>query len=142
MTYTISTTVEAPFEEVLDAANRELSEEGFGVLADIDVQETFASKLDEEIERYRILGACNPPLAHEGISIESDLGALLPCNVIVYESETGEVVLSAVDPEELIGVTGNEDLRHIASEIEERLSRAVNSVAAEFGTGAGDQELD
>lgn len=132
MTYTISTTVDAPFDEVVDAMKAHVSEEGFGILADIDVQETFANNLDEEIDRYRIFGACNPPLAHEGIGIESDLGALLPCNVTVYESEAGNVVVSAVDPEELIGVTGNSDLDHIATEVGERLTRVVDSVAAEF----------
>ncbi|WP_411965919.1 DUF302 domain-containing protein [Haloferax sp. YSMS24] len=138
MTYTITTTIDAPFEDVLDAVTTELQNEGFGILADIDVQATFEKKLDVETDRYRILGACNPPLAHEGITEEPDLGALLPCNVVVYETEDENVVVSAVDPKQLVGITENPTLDHIGDEVNDRFENVVNDVADQFASGGGD----
>ncbi|WP_049913511.1 DUF302 domain-containing protein [Haloferax prahovense] len=138
MTYTITTTIEAPFDDVLDAVTAELQSEGFGILADIDVQATFEKKLDVETEKYRILGACNPPLAHEGITEEPDLGALLPCNVVVYETKDGDVVVSAIDPEQLVGITENPNLNHIGTEVKSRFEDVVNAVEEQFATGGGD----
>ncbi|MFP4530745.1 MAG: DUF302 domain-containing protein [Halodesulfurarchaeum sp.] len=132
MTYTLQTTVDAPFEEILDAVTTQLGDEGFGVLSDIDVQATFEKKLDVERGKYRILGTCNPPLAHEGISAEPDLGALLPCNVVIYETDDGGVVVGAADPETLLEVTGNPELDPIASEVKARLERVITAVEAEF----------
>lgn len=132
MTYTLQTTIDAPFEEILDAVTSALGDEGFGVLSDIDVQTTFEEKLDVERGKYRILGACNPPLAHEGISAESDLGALLPCNVAIYETESGEVVVSAVDPEPLLDLPDNPALDEIAAEVKARLERVMDEVDAQF----------
>ena len=94
------------------------------------IAETFAAKLDldEPYRNYRILGACNPGLAHEGLEAERSLGALLPCNVVVYEADDGTVVVEAVDPEELIGITGNPALDEIAAEVRDRLERALESL--------------
>lgn len=130
MSYTINTRVDAEFDDVIDEVEAALSEEGFGILADIDIGGTLESKLDEDFRRYRVLGACNPPLAFEGLSSEIDLGALLPCNVAVYEGDGGEVEIRAVDPEVLISVTENPELDDIATEIKERLVRALDSVGA------------
>lgn len=127
MSYTKRVVVETEFDETVERVEDALSDEGFGVLCDIDVRATFEKKLDVEYDNYRILGACNPALAHEGLNAEPDLGALLPCNVVVYESDDG-VVVSAVDPTALIGVTGNDDLDHIAEDVAERFDRVLAAV--------------
>lgn len=130
MSYTINKHVGGEFEEIVDQTIEVLEEEGFGVLCDIDVQQTFAKKLDldEEYRRYRILGACNPSLAYEGLEQELRLGALLPCNFIVYETDDGTVGVSAVDPEVLLDVVDNEELDDIANEVRERFERVMASL--------------
>lgn len=131
MSYVISRSVRGSFESVVERVEDELAEEGFGVLCDIDVSATLEKKLGvEDFRDYRILGACNPPLAHEAMSEEVDLGALLPCNVIVYEDEDG-VVVSAIDPEVMLSVVENDDLDAIASEVHERFDRVLDAVAFE-----------
>lgn len=129
MGYTNRTTVSADFDDVVDMTIDALEDEGFGVLADIDIQATFEAKLGEEFQQYRILGACNPPLAHEGLTEEIELGALLPCNVIVYETEDDEVAVSAVDPEPLVGLAENDELDSIATEVGERLDRVIATIS-------------
>lgn len=136
MAYTKSKTVDAPFDDVIPAVSDALADEGFGILADIDVQTTLKEKIDVEIDQYRILGACNPPLAHEGLSQEPDLGALLPCNVVVYEpADDDAIVVSAVDPQALIGVTENPALDSIATDVAERFDRVLAEVDEEFSGG-------
>ena len=132
MHYTTQTTVEGEFDEVVDTTVDALETEGFGVLSDIDVRATMAEKLDVDFRNYRILGACSPPLAHEALTEEIDLGALLPCNVIVYETDDGEVVVGAVDPERLVGIADNEALDGVAIEVGERFERVLAAVADEF----------
>jgi len=127
--YTIDRTVDAPFDETVERTIDALAEEGFGVLADIDVQATFEAKLGESIDQYRILGACNPPLAFEALGEEPRLGTLLPCNVVVYETDDGQVGVSAIDPEEMLGIVGNAALDPIASEVRERFERVLDAVA-------------
>jgi len=134
MTYTITTTTDAPFDDVVATVTTTLQEEGFGLLCDIDVQTTLKEKLDVETNRYQILGACNPPLAHEGLAEEPELGALLPCNVIVYETDGDDVVVSAVDPQQLVGITENPDLDKIAVDVHERFERVITTVSDELGT--------
>lgn len=119
--YTIRYEVEGSFDETVDAVIDGLAEEGFGVLCDIDVQATLQEKLDEDFREYRILGACNPPLAHEGLEAELELGALLPCNVIVYRTDDDTIGVSAVDPSVLLSVVDNPDLDPIAEEVGERM---------------------
>ena len=131
MTYTLTTTTDEPFDDAVAATTDALEDERFGVLSDIDVRETLEQKLDIDTRQYRILGACNPQLAHEGLDEEPELGALLPCNVIVYESDDG-VTVSAVDPGQLVGITDNPALDSIAEEVHERFER----VLATIGEGA------
>ncbi|MFC6993759.1 DUF302 domain-containing protein [Haladaptatus sp. GCM10025707] len=128
MTYTIQKAVSGEFDDVVETTIDALKDEGFGVLCDIDVQATLEEKLGEEFRQYRILGACNPALAHEGLNEEIELGALLPCNVIVYETDDGEVKVSAVDPQQLVGVAKNEALDSIATEVHDRFERVLESV--------------
>ncbi|WP_188883740.1 DUF302 domain-containing protein [Halarchaeum grantii] len=131
MSYTIDTRVDGPFEDVVATTEEELAEEGFGVLCDVDVQATMKEKLDAEVRDYRILGACNPPLAHDALEAEPGIGALLPCNVVVY-ADDGGVAVRAVDPERLLGIVENDDVEAVATDVRERLVRVVESVEASF----------
>jgi uncharacterized protein (DUF302 family) len=127
--YTLAATTPRDFDAAVAAARAALTEEGFGVLCEIDVRATLKAKLDVDREPYLILGACNPPYAHEALELEPELGALLPCNVTVYV-EDGITHVSAVDPEALLGITGRAELSAVASEIAHRLQRVVDRVAA------------
>lgn len=127
MSYTLDKQVRGDFSEVVEQTTAALSEEGFGVLCDIDVQHTFKEKLDEDYRQYRILGACNPSLAHQALETELQLGALLPCNVIVYELENGTVGVSAVDPETLLSLVDDPELDQIATDVRERFDRVLNT---------------
>lgn len=124
MDYTISAQVDTGFEKTIENVTEELEKEGFGVLTDIDVQKTLKKKLDKDFRKYRILGACNPEIAHQAIEEETAMGALLPCNVIVYE-DSGKVFVEVIDPEELASVTGNPELDGMASEMKERMKEMV-----------------
>lgn len=127
MSYVLARTVDLTIDEA-DAAIREaLAAEGFGVLTEIDVQATLATKLGVEVPEHRILGACNPHFAHQGIGMEPDLSVLLPCNVTVRASDEGTVV-SAVDPVTQLGVTGNQALTEVAEEVRVRLERALGAI--------------
>ena len=126
--YTLTTTTAVPFSEAVERVRAELKEEGFGVLCEIDVQSTLRAKLGAETEPYLILGACNPPLAHQALSTEPDLGTLLPCNVVVYERD-GETVVSAVDAERMLSIVGDDRLAPIAAEVRDRLARVIHHSA-------------
>lgn len=132
MEYTTQTSVTGDFDDVVEATDAALADEGFGVLSDINIQATLDKKLGEEFRQYRILGACNPPLAHEGLTEEVDLGALLPCNVVVYEADDGDIVVGAVDPEQLVGLADNDALNPIATEVTKRFDRVLAAVTDEF----------
>ncbi len=128
MSYTLSTTVKGDFDEVVELTIDELKQEGFGVLCDIDVKSTLKEKLDEEFIKYRILGACNPQLAYKGLNQEIELGALLPCNMIVYEKQDSEVIVSAVDPEKLVGITENQNLDKISREVKDSFQKIIQNL--------------
>ena len=134
MTYTITTTVEAPFDDVIAEVTTALEDEGFGILSDIDVRSTLKEKLDVDVDQYRILGACNPSLAQQGLAQEPELGALLPCNVIVYETD-GDIVVSAVDPQQLLGVADNPQLEEISTDVHERFERVITAIDGQFPSG-------
>ncbi len=116
------------FVKVRDRTEEKLSDHGFGVLSEIDVQEKLEKKLDVDFQEYTILGACSPSHAYEALNEETELGLLLPCNVIIYREE-GKVYVSAVDPEKLLDVAENEELEPIANEIKGKLVEAVEEVA-------------
>ena len=122
--YTLSATTQQPFAETVERVRDELKQEGFGVLCEIDVQATLKEKLGVEGEPYLILGACNPPLAHRALEAEPELGALLPCNVIVYR-RAGETHISAVDAEQMLSIVGNNELAPIAADVRRRLAAVV-----------------
>lgn len=128
-TYGLKKALDIPVDAA-DARVREaLKNEGFGVLTEIDVKETLKTKLDVDFRPYRILGACNPPLAHRALTEELDIGLLLPCNVIVYEGEeAGTSVVSILDPEKQLGVAGRDDLAPLATEVRTRMERVLASL--------------
>lgn len=130
MGYTIDREFDRAFDDVVADVEAALAEEGFGILCDIDVKATLKEKLDEEFRQYRILGACNPPLAHQALEEEIRLGALLPCNVVVYETDEGTVGVSAVDPGRMLSVVDNPDLDPVADEVRERFERVLGAVEA------------
>ena len=138
MTYTITTAVEAQFDDVVAEVTTALEDEGFGILSTIDVQTTLNEKLDVDVDQYQILGACNPALAHQGLVEEPELGALLPCNVIVYEADDG-IVVSAVDPEQLLNVADNPQLEEISTDVHERFERVITAVGEQFPTESDSQ---
>lgn len=128
--YGMSTTVAGNYPAVVERTRGALSQEGFGVLTEIDVAATLKKKLDVEFRPYIILGACNPPLAHRALSAERDIGLLLPCNVIVYAAdEPGRTVVAAMDPVEALQLTDNESIRPIATDVKARLTRVLEAVA-------------
>ena len=127
--YGISTTVDLPYEQVVERTREALQKEGFGVLTEIDVKATLKKKIDVDFRPYVILGACNPPLAHKALSAELDIGLLLPCNVVVYAAdEPGKSVVGALDPVEALALTGNEGIRPLATEVRGRLERVLADV--------------
>lgn len=128
MSYYLSRTVHAAFNEVVQRVTAALKEEGFGVLTDIDVQATLKAKLGADTPPYRILGACNPSFAHQALQIEDKLGVLLPCNVIVRDAGDGQTEVAAIDPVASMDRTGNPQLASIAEEVRVRLGRAVERV--------------
>lgn len=115
------------FDEALDRVTGALSEIGFGVLTEIDVQATLKEKLDEEFRAYRILGACNPNLAHRALTEDDNIGLLLPCNVVVAETADGSEV-SFLRPSSMLAVADNEDVMPVAEEAEELLRKALDAV--------------
>jgi uncharacterized protein (DUF302 family) len=113
-----------PYDEALEQTRGALREQGFGVLTQIDVKATMKEKLGVDFRHYDIIGACNPPLAHGALSSEIDIGLLLPCNVVVYEDDGGTTI-GALDPEMMMGMTGNAALSEVAGEAKERLQNAL-----------------
>jgi uncharacterized protein (DUF302 family) len=126
--YGISKTVSLPYERAVERVTEELQKEGFGVLTTIDVRETLKKKIGVDFEKYVILGACNPPLAHKALLAEEQIGLLLPCNVIVYEKE-GNTVVAAFDPMAMTTMVGNVALNSVAEEVGRKLRRVLNAIA-------------
>ena len=127
--YGISTTVAQPFEQAVEITRAELAKEGFGVLSEIDIAAALKNKLDVDFRPYVILGACNPPLAHQALQAERDIGLLLPCNVIVYAAdEEGKSVVAAMDPVEALSLTDNDAIGPVAEDVKERLWRVLAAI--------------
>jgi len=127
-TYAFSTVLDTSYEDAISRVTDALKEEGFGVLTEIDVKATLKKKLDKEFRKYVILGACNPPYAYRSLEADLDVGLLLPCNVIVYETDDKRAYIAAINPISALGVIQNEKLRKIAEEVSERLERVVGRV--------------
>ena len=127
MKYFFNKTVNDSYEEAIDKVTAALKEEGFGVLTEIDVKDTLKKKLDVDFKRYKILGACNPNFAHQALQKEDKIGVMLPCNVVVEETN-GKVEVSAVDPMVSMKGVENPALEEIASEVGRKLQRVINNL--------------
>ena len=127
--YAFSTVLETSYEEAVSKVIEVLKEEGFGVLTEIDVKATLKKKLDVDFRKYLILGACNPPYAYRALQAELDVGLLLPCNVIIYETEGKKVHVSALNPIAALAVIQMEELKKIASEVSKKLEKVIERVA-------------
>jgi uncharacterized protein (DUF302 family) len=128
--YGISTTVDLHYEAAVERVREELGKEGFGVLTEIDIAATLKKKLDVDFRPYVILGACNPPLAHQALSAETDIGLLLPCNVVVYAAdEEGRSVVAAMDPQAALSLADNPQIEGVAKDVRARLQRVLEGVA-------------
>jgi uncharacterized protein (DUF302 family) len=128
MGYTFNRTVDGTFDAVVERTIAALKVEGLGVLSDLDIQATLKAKLGVDFQRYRILGACNPPLALRALQAEPTIGVMLPCNVVVRETSPGKVEVAAINPLTGIGEVGNPSLSPIATEVAEKLRRVVASI--------------
>jgi uncharacterized protein (DUF302 family) len=127
--YGLFRTVELGYTQAVQRITETLKAQGFGILTEIDVKATLKKKLDKDFTDYVILGACNPPLAYRALSEEIDIGLLLPCNVNVYaDPRTGKTVISAIDPQVLVEVTGRTDLQGLAQEVRGKLNAALAAV--------------
>jgi uncharacterized protein (DUF302 family) len=126
----LSTALTASFDDAVKRTREALAEQGFGVLTEIDVKATLKAKLGEDMEDYLILGACNPALAHRAVNIDRQIGLLLPCNVVVRADPKDEdtVLVEAMDPQVLVDVTGEGELRPVADEVTTKLQAAIDSL--------------
>ena len=128
--YCIRTTMGLPFELALDRTRKALARQGFSIQAEIDMATSLKQKLDVLFRPYVILGACNPQLAHRALSVERDIGVLLPCNVVVYADDTpGSSVIAALDPAEVLGMSGSDEMRPVAEAIRARLEHVLKEIS-------------
>jgi uncharacterized protein (DUF302 family) len=128
MKYYIAKTVDGEFAAVVERAIEALKAEGFGVLTDIDVKATMKKKLDLDFREYRILGACNPPLAHQALTADDKIGTMLPCNVIVQDLGHGKIEIAAIDPAISMAQVGNAALKTIADSVTGKLARVIAAI--------------
>ncbi len=128
MSYYFSATIEGPFNDAIEKVTDELKKEGFGVLTNIDVKATLKKKLDVDYQNYWILGACNPAFAYQALQAEDKIGVMLPCNVIVQDTEDGKVEVSAVDPIASMRAIENTELGDIANQVQAKLKKVINNL--------------
>ncbi|MFN8087601.1 MAG: DUF302 domain-containing protein [Mycobacterium sp.] len=130
MSIAISTALQTSFTDAVARTREALAAQGFGVLTEIDMKATLKAKIDADMENYLILGACNPPLAHRAVTVDRQIGLLLPCNVVVRSDpdEEGTVLVEAMDPQVLVQVTGEPGLKTVADEVGAKLRAAIDSL--------------
>lgn len=126
MSYYIAAKLGPGFDEAVRRTMEALKEEGFGVLTDIDIADTLKKKIGVDFRRYRILGACNPKLAHEALQIEGNIGTMLPCNVVIQEAADGRIEVAAIDPVASMMAVENPRLKQAAEQVREKLKRVVS----------------
>jgi len=135
MAYTRSITLPLPFEEAVPAVKAAFQGQGFGALTEIDVRATLHEKIGEELEPYLIIGACNPRLAHRALGADRQVGALLPCNVVVRQADGG-VVVDALDPSVMIGLSDSPELRPVADEAARLVAAALDELTRSYPAGS------
>ncbi|MFE5474206.1 DUF302 domain-containing protein [Nocardia sp. NPDC056541] len=137
MDIALSTTLHTGFDRAVEAVREALAEQGFGILTDIDMAATIKAKLGHDMEDYRILGACNPPLAHQAVGINRQIGLLLPCNVVVRRDphDTELIHVEAMNPELMVEVTSDARLRPVAADAAARLAAALETLDRHAGPG-------
>lgn len=128
MKYYFEKTTDYAFDEAIERVTEELKKEGFGILTEVDVQATLKKKLDVDYRKYRILGACNPPFAYKALQAELNIGTMLPCNVVVMETDNGKVQVVAVDPKASMMAVENEALGAVAEQIQQKLKTVINNL--------------
>jgi len=129
MTYYFNKTLKGiSFDEAVEKVTEELKNNGFGVLTEIDVKATLKKKIDADFRPYKILGACNPPFAHQALLAEPKIGVFLPCNVIVEENEAGDIEVAAVDPYASMMAVKNKELHGIAGEVQQKMKAVVDAL--------------
>jgi uncharacterized protein (DUF302 family) len=126
--YGFGKAVEMSFEAAVEKTIQALQEEGFGILSDIDVAATLKKKLGKDMPPYRILGACNPPFAHQALEAEPSIGLLLPCNVVVRQDAAGKVFVEFMDPLSVLDLVDRQEITRVANEIRQRLDRAMKEI--------------
>ena len=126
--YGFGKTVQRTFDDALGSVTAALQQEGFGILSDVDVAATLKKKLGEDMPPYRILGACNPPLAHRAVTIEPSIGLLLPCNVVLRQAPTGTVHVEVMNNEVVLQLVGNPEIAALAQDVRRRLDRVLAAV--------------
>ncbi|MGM0375980.1 MAG: DUF302 domain-containing protein [Bacteroidota bacterium] len=128
MNYYIEKTLNTDFESAVEKTKEALTEQGFGVLSEIDIHEKLKAKLDVDFRKYRILGACNPPNAYKALQIENKVGTMLPCNVIIQELDEGQTEVAAIDPVASMVAIENDKLKEIAADIRDLLDKAIKAL--------------
>jgi uncharacterized protein (DUF302 family) len=128
MSYYFTKTTSLAYDQALTRVQDELKKEGFGIITEIDVKETFKKKLNVDFRKYKILGACNPAFAYQALQVETRIGAMLPCNVIVQETPDGQTEVSAVNPLETMKAVHNAQLEPIAQQVAAKLQRIVDGL--------------
>ncbi|MDO1449260.1 DUF302 domain-containing protein [Rhodocytophaga aerolata] len=126
MSYNFTKKTSLPFEEAIKKITEELKKEGFGIISEIDLKEKFKEKLGVDFRSYKILGACNPKMAYQAIEKESNIGTMLPCNILVQEHKPGEVEISAINPMESMSAVHNKELEAIATQVSNSLQAVIN----------------
>ena len=128
MSYYFSKTVSGKFDKIEEKVTNLLKEEGFGVLTEIDIQETLKKKLDVSFRKYKILGACNPPFAYKALQTENKIGLMLPCNVILQETSNNNIEVSAINPSASMDAVGNADLTLVSEQVSEKLKKVIDNL--------------
>ena len=129
MSYYFNTIVSGDFDTTIEKVTQLLQKEGFGILTQIDIQETLKKKLDVDFKKYKILGACNPPFAYKALQSEDKIGTMLPCNIIVQELEPNKIEVAAINPMVSMQAVKNSQLEDVAQEVSERLENVIKQLA-------------
>ena len=137
MTLALSTTLHTSFADAVDRTRKALADQGFGVLTEIDMKATLKAKLGEDMEDYLILGACNPPLAHRAVTVDRQIGLLLPCNVVVRADPTdpGAVLIDAMNPQVMVQVADQPGLGGVADDATAALRAAIDALTEDKSKG-------